>query len=442
MSSKLCTRPSGWLIAALLVATGCGNATNNDALASVGAGGSTSDGGADDARSRADVTTQGDANTDVMATIDSGSQGPSDANMPAEDAAPHVNRPCTTGDGGPAAAGVWENITPRSADGGYAAAPDSFGFGAITLDPHDPSTVYLGGDKTGLYKSTDCGATWAHIDTGTLGSELDKGSVGALVDPVEPDVLYTYSLYGMNGFFKSTNGGVDWKQIFTPDVQPYIPYGGFCGGKAMDPNNHLHLIVTFHDVCKTPYNSSCYAETKDGGTTWTLRNGDAAWTGGEGSFLQFLDSKTWLFSSQTNGMWRTANEGMSWNKVDGAQVSHGAGQLYLHPSGAFFLGSATGILYSADGASWTVVPQSGTLISGVVGDGTTVWSSTAYPYNLPDRPAPFLPYHQALAADPMHWSKVDSPMLSSGGATLAYDADHHILYSANYWDGAYRVVVP
>ena len=36
---------------------------------------------------------------------------------------------------------------------------------------------------------------------------------------------------------------------------------------------------------------------------------------------------------------------------------------------------------------------------------------------------------------------MNSPDLSSGGVYLAYDPDHHILYSANYWDGLWRVVV-
>jgi hypothetical protein len=245
----------------------------------------------------------------------------------------------------------------------------------------------------------------------------------------------------MNGFFKSTNGGVDWKQIFTPDIQQYIPYGGFCGGKAMDPGDHLHLIVTFHDVCKAPYNSSCYAETHDGGATWMLRNGDPSWVGGEGSFMQFLNSDSWLFSSQSNGMWRSSDHGATWSKVQGAQISHGAGQLYRDPSGAYFLGSATGVLHSTDGVTWSVIPNSGSLVSGLVGDGTTLWSSNAFPYNPPQRPSAFLPYRKASSADPTHWTTFDSPMLTSGGNSLAYDPDHGILYSTNYWAGVYRVVV-
>ena len=104
-------------------------------------------------------------------------------------------------------------------------------------------------------------------------------------------------------------------------------------------------------------------------------------------------------------------------------------------------GSANGVLFSPDGATWSLVPGSGRLIQGVVGDGETVWASEAFPYNVPDRPSPYLPYHQASQSAPTKWTTFDSPKMTSGGATLAFDRDHHILYSANYWEGLRRVVV-
>jgi hypothetical protein len=228
-------------------------------------------------------------------------------------------------------------------------------------------------------------------------------------------VLYSGSLYGTNGFFKSTDGGVNWTQILSDDIKKYAPYGGFVGGLAMDPNDHMHLLVSWHQVCAAPYSSACYAETMDGGATWTMRNGDASWNGGEGTALAFLDSNTWLFMSSSNGMWRSTDRGATWKAVQGAEISHGAGQMYRTDGGEVFLGSATGVLYSPDaGSTWSVMPKSGTQIHGLASDGTTVWGSSAFPYN--------------------------APMMTSGGF-LAYDPDHHILYSANYWQGVWRVVV-
>jgi hypothetical protein len=344
---------------------------------------------------------------------------------------PHVVGECSK----LGAVGVWENITPPGTD------LSEFGVSSVDVAPHDSAILYVGTQHTGLFKSPDCGATWTKLNTGTLGPEMNPGTILPVIDPIDPNVIYASSLYGPNGLFKSENGGVDWKQILSEEVVKYAPYGGFIGGTSMDPNDHLHLLVAWHAVCVAPYNALCYAETKDGGKTWTLRNGEAFWQGGEGASLQFLDSKTWLFSSQSNGMWRSVDEGKTWTQLSGVTVSHGAGQLYHASSGAYFLGSATGVLYSPDGATWSLVPNSGNNVSGVAGDGTSVWTGSAYPYNKDSHPAPFYPYLKATEAAPTTWTTLQSPALSSGGSRMTYDPDHKVLYSANHWDGIWRVVV-
>jgi hypothetical protein len=348
---------------------------------------------------------------------------------------PHVVTDCSK----LAAVGQWEQITPPGID------LSNYGVYNVFLDPNNTANVYVGTAKNGVQKSSDCGATWTHLDTGTLGKDLDQGSVIPVLDPVNPNVLYTGSLYGLNGFFKSSNGGKDWKQILPADLQMYVPYGGFVGGIAMDPSSsadaHLHLIVTWHDVCKSPYNQSCYAETKDGGVTWALRNGDASWSGMEGTVMSFIDGDRWLFSSQSNGLWLTKDQGKTWKQVPGVGVSHGAGQLYRAPNGSFFMGAGSGMIFSPDGENWMNVPDSGGLIQGVTGDGTHVWASSAYPYNPGDRPAPEKRYLFAEIAKPMAWTTFDAPPMSSGASGMTYDPDHKLLYSANYWDGVWRVRV-
>jgi len=335
--------------------------------------------------------------------------------------------------------GVWEHITPPNVD------LSTFGVVGVTFDPNDSSNVFVSTAKSGLHKSTDCGATWTKIDTGAGSADIDKGAVGVILDPLNPKVLYTGSLYGTNGFFKSTDGGVSWTQKLTPDIQKVAPYGGFIGGMDMDPgpapNANRHLLVAWHQECAAPFNKACYAETTDGGESWTMRNGDPTWAGGEGTSLQFLDSTRWLFSSSSNGLWITKDSGKTWNKVPSGMISHGSGELFRTKGGSFFLGSATGVLYSQTGDDWALVPNSGTLIAGVTGNGTHVWTSSAFPYNPDARTAPSVRYRVADESDPMTWSNFDSAAMTSGGTALAYDPDHKLLYSANYWDGLWRVVV-
>lgn len=245
---------------------------------------------------------------------DAGSPG--DANGPdGPKLPPHVAGDCA----GLGPVGTWENITPPGAD------LTGFGFSHVTVVPNEPSKVYATGDRSSLWRSTDCGKTWTAVNTGTMGKELEKGTMAIVLDPSQPNVMFTGSLYGPNGLFKSTNGGVNWAESLTPEVKKYAPYGGFVGAISMDPDDPKHLLVAWHAECAAPYTKSCYAETTDSGVTWTLRNGDPSWAGGEGSALQFLTSDRWLFSSSSNGMWLSVDRGKTWNKVQGAQISHGAG---------------------------------------------------------------------------------------------------------------------
>jgi hypothetical protein len=351
----------------------------------------------------------------------------------------HVVEACPTSLG---VAGEWERITPPELVGENGLVISEFGIHQVVVDPKDPRVVYLGTDDLGIYKSEDCGATFVHVDTGTLGAEIDTGSTLMALDPVDTNVLYTSSLYGMNGFFRSTNGGVDFEQVLTPEVQQYAPYGGFVGGIAIDPDDHAHVVVSWHAECAAPYESSCFAETLDSGETWVLRNGDPSWLGGEGSSINLLTGNVWLFSSQTNGLWRSTDAGETWAYVDGVEVGHAGGQHYRAGGGAHYLGSVGGVMFTPDdGETWSLLPSSGSSILGLIGNGDDLWASNAFPYNTNAHPDPFKPHVTAKLMNPQAWSIFDSPMLTSGAASMAYDPDHRILYTANYWEGVWRIVV-
>ncbi len=354
-----------------------------------------------------------------------------DGGPPPQKPPPHVVGACDK----LGAVGVWDNITPPGAN------LSEYGMVSVQVSPHNSAVVYAPAENSGLFKSSDCGATWQHINQGEVGKSLDKGSLLLVLDPIDANVLYASALYGPNGLFKSTNGGIDWVQILSKEVVAAAPHGGFVGHIEMDPSDHLHLLVSWHSVCAAPYTQACFAETKDGGKTWVMRNLDPAWVGGEGTTLLFLDSATWLFLSQSNGMWRSVDQGTHWTLVPGVNISHAAGQLYRTKAGAFFLGSANGILHSVDGATWTAVPNSGTLIAGMTGDGTSIWASSSYPHGAARAPPAFEPYLLATESQPMKWTKLASPLMTTGGAVLSYDEDHHVLYSSNFWVGAFRVVM-
>jgi hypothetical protein len=343
--------------------------------------------------------------------------------------------PVVSGCSGLPAVGVWQQVTPAGAN-----VSGSFGMLSVSVD--SSANVVIGTDGAGLWKSTDCGATFSKTNTGKLGASISTGGTTALIDPTNPNIMYTMSLFGAFGFFKSTDGGVNFTSMFPASIAASIPNGGFVGSYDMDPTNHLHLLAGFHAACSAPFNAECYVETHDGGVTWTIRNGLPSWDGGEGVSLMFLDGNRWLFTSQTNGMWVSKDQGQTWTQTPGAQIAHGTGHLLRMADGSFFYTTANGVMFSPDGNSWSLIPNSGNLLQGIATDGSTVWVSQSFPYNPDSHPAPAQRYWSAPVSNHTTWTTVSgSPSTSSGGTWLAYDPAHHLLYSANYWDGLWRVVV-
>jgi len=61
-----------------------------------------------------------------------------------------------------AAVGTWEKINPPV---DFATGNGPYGTNAFVVDPEHTGTVYLGTSGLGIWKTTDCGATWTHINT-------------------------------------------------------------------------------------------------------------------------------------------------------------------------------------------------------------------------------------------------------------------------------------
>jgi hypothetical protein len=335
------------------------------------------------------------------------------------------------------AAGTFEKISPPGAGANF----------AFVVDPVNAGTVYLGTDKQGIWKSEDCGATWVHINTGRSGAALDSGMNWTLViDPTDPQVLYSNAGYGTNtnGAYKSSNGGVDWDPVWPPadgTLANIVEYD-FANVFAMDPADHNHLLLTFHAMCKAPYNESCIGETMDGGETWRLVSGDPQMVGTEGQVIYFLDTpETWFWGSQTSGFWRTDDSGTSWAQINPIiNEAHPQGsQMYRAQNGTFYLAAADGISRSDDGITWSLVANTGPLAGGIVSDGTTMYMSNSFYWNWGSGLHPYFTAPENVGEP---WTQMPgSPPLTAGGS-LGLDLPHRILYSSNLGAGFWRVVLP
>jgi hypothetical protein len=319
----------------------------------------------------------------------------------------------------------FEDITPS------AVGLSGNGIAKVVADPIHAGTLYVGTDLKGVFKSIDCGATWTKINTGRNAKILDTGTLWfVLLDPVDPNVLYASPLYGSDpSLFKSENGGVDWDPLFPAGsaVANTVSHN-FFQWASMDPTDHRHLVVSFHDNCSGPTGPECLAETKDSGATWRLFKGPlASW--GEGVGPLIIGGSSFILGTSQDGIYYTSDSGATWEKV-GPGIH---GLPYKAVGGSYFTGSDYGTLRSPDGHSWSVVPTAPKVFE-IIGDGTRMFSSSR------DVQGAGQPYFTSLETDGATWKAFASPAMPHGAVSLAYDHDHKVLYSANTSSGLWRVV--
>jgi hypothetical protein len=346
-----------------------------------------------------------------------------DGGVSADAGGPRVVAACPTGNGAPGKVGVWENITPAA----LAAKKLSTPGGAILVNPKDTRIVYAGSaDGGGLFKSTDCGATFAHVNSGKSGADIDGGRIWDMViDPVDPDVLYVIEGYGPGGLWKTTNGGVDWVNT-TPEgseVAKTANYN-FTSIVGMDITDPLHLVIAFHSGCTGAYAPTCQAETKDGGSTWRLFKEPVA---GEGVGVIVLNATTWI-SGAWGEMWETTDSGANWNKVS-TTTAHW--QLYRSPRGTLYIGTQQGILSSTDGKSWSLIPGFNQQVQGITGDGTDIFAGQQWGSKLFKIPE----------ANPKGMTELSATDGNNDGPYfMSMDIDHHIVYASEFQSGHWRMV--
>ena len=177
--------------------------------------------------------------------------------------------------------GLW-----KSTNGGTDWSPvtdqkiSSSSVGAIAICPTNPDVVYIGmgevdlrGDVItgdGVYKTTDGGATWAHLGL------ADTQAIGKIrLDPTNCDRVFVAALgheFGPNterGVFRSTDGGATWQKVLYRDEQTGAV------DLSMDPSNPQVLYAALWHAYRLPWllwdggAESGLFKTTDGGTTWT-----------------------------------------------------------------------------------------------------------------------------------------------------------------------------
>src|SRR5512132_3815961 len=191
---------------------------------------------------------------------------------------------------GSASGGVW-----KSMNGGTTFKPvfdkqPVQSIGAVTIDPTNPKTVWVGTGESwtrnsvsvgdGIYKSTDGGDNWTN-----MGLKESERIVKILVDPSAPNTVYAcvpgklWSDSNDRGVYKTTNGGTTWSKILAGSNA-----STGCSLMSMDPKNANTIYAGMWDFRRKgwtfrsggdgpdkPSGSGLFKST-DGGATWAPRD--------------------------------------------------------------------------------------------------------------------------------------------------------------------------
>ena len=237
-----------------------------------------------------------------------------------------------------ASGGVWKTSNKGTTFKPIFDGQGSYSIGCVSLDPSNPSIVYVGSGENnnqrsvaygdGIYKSEDAGKTWKNI-----GLKKSEHIAEIIVDPNNSNIIYVaaygpvWSEGGDRGVYKSTDGGANWTC-----VKSVSSYTG-CNDIVMDPRNSNVLYAAFHQRMRKVFTyigggpETALFKTTDGGATWSkveggLPSGDLGRIGlaispvNPNVLYTVIEAK-----DDKGGVYRSMDKGASWEKRNGFYTS-------------------------------------------------------------------------------------------------------------------------
>lgn len=237
---------------------------------------------------------------------------------------------------------VSDNTNPNAATGGRV--------NHMAAVPGDNQTFYVASEYGGLFKSTDGGATWAHLDRHVPVMTWDVE-----VDPGNTDRVYATSWYdgrvnSLSGISVSTDAGANW----TKSAASNPPAGWSCNNPVDEPTAY-GISIAPDDSAVVGIGTSCgLALSTNSGGSWTYIDpspGNAA-------------DHVWDVNIQAGGLidvcgqdghFRSTDSGANWTA--GGFVPGGRCTIAASPDESYvlFIYASDNNVYESDdaGATWT-----------------------------------------------------------------------------------------
>lgn len=230
-----------------------------------------------------------------------------------------------------ASGGVWKTINNGATWTSVFDNEGSFSIGAITLDPKNPLTVWVGTGENnsqrsvsygnGLYLSEDGGKSWKNVG---LKTSEHIGKIA--IDPKDSNIVYVaaqgplWGPGGDRGLFKTTDGGKTWKNILNISEHTGV------SDVAIDPLHPETIYATayqrrrhFWTLIDGGPESALYKST-DAGATWNkLKMGlPTVELGRIGIAISPVDTNvvyaTIEAADRKGGIFRSNDRGGSWER--------------------------------------------------------------------------------------------------------------------------------
>jgi photosystem II stability/assembly factor-like uncharacterized protein len=196
----------------------------------------------------------------------------------------------------------------------------------VAIDPKNPSTLYAGmwqyrrlawgftsgGPGSGLYKSTDGGASWTRLTKGLPAGDL--GRIAVAVAPTNPSVVYAVIEAKKTALYRSDDAGATWQELSSGAVVSSRPFY-FCA---------LHVDPT--DAMRVYKMSTSAGVSQDGGRTF-LGVAGSVHSDHHALWIEPANPQHMLIGSD-GGVYETWDRGGHWRFLDTLPISQ-----FYHVSG-------------------------------------------------------------------------------------------------------------